>query len=131
MLIERINRQEANKSKIEVDIAYLTGAIRDKKYDVPVMERLYVLAENTSGLIIDQDFVFPDDNEMEVIFGMTVNYILVHQYARTLFFCIEIKCTYDFIFLQFLQDHSYNKMLLLLRLRRRFQILSPPRCTNF
>ncbi|MGF7399089.1 hypothetical protein PQ744_01540 [Thermoanaerobacterium thermosaccharolyticum] len=76
MLIERINRQEANKSKIEVDIAYLTGAIRDKKYDVPVMERLYVLAENTSGLIIDQDFVFPDDDEMEIIFSMTIDYIL-------------------------------------------------------
>lgn len=76
LLIERINRQEANKSKIEVDIAYLTGAIRDKKYDVPVMDRLCILAESTSGLIVDQDFIFPDDNEIEIIFSMTVNYIL-------------------------------------------------------
>ncbi|QSZ28016.1 hypothetical protein ACETAC_03925 [Aceticella autotrophica] len=84
LLIERINRQKINKSKMEVDIAYLNGAIRDKKYDVPISERLCIFAENISGLIIDQHFIFPDDDEKEIVLGMTVDYILTYGKPDTI-----------------------------------------------
>jgi len=60
----------------ELDVAYSSGTIRDKKYERPVSVRMCILAENKSGIILDQDILTPDDNEIHTILNMVANEML-------------------------------------------------------
>jgi hypothetical protein len=57
----------------ELDIAYTSGAIKDKEYERPVSIRICILAESKSGIMLDQDILTPDDNEASIILNMVSN----------------------------------------------------------
>lgn len=57
----------------ELDIAYSSGAIRDKEYERPVSIRMCILAESKSGVILDQDILAPDDDEVRIMLNMVAN----------------------------------------------------------
>lgn len=44
--------------------------------DKPIIPRLCVLADTRSGMILSQDMVTPEENEVDIIFGTLINYIL-------------------------------------------------------
>lgn len=76
LLIERLNKQKINKSIIEIDTLYLNAKINDKQYDRPVVPKLCLIADQRTGIILDQDMLSPEDEEVQSVLDMTINYIL-------------------------------------------------------
>jgi hypothetical protein len=76
LLIKRLEKQPADNSILEIDIAYLKSSINDRGYDKPLIPRLCILADTRSGLLLSQDMITPEDDEVDIIFGTIVDYIL-------------------------------------------------------
>lgn len=79
----------------ELDVAYSSGTIRDKKYERPVSVRMCILAENKSGIILDQDILTPDDNEIHTILNMVANEMLDSEKPSKIL--VRDKATYYLI----------------------------------
>lgn len=75
LLVQRLKKQSANKSILELDIAYLNSAINDETYDKPIITRLCLLADN-NGMIISQTMIEPIDDEIDIVLGTIVDYFL-------------------------------------------------------
>lgn len=76
LLIERLNKQKTNKNIIEIDTLYLNAKINDKQFDRPVVPKLCLMADNHSGIILDQDMLSPEDDDVQCVLDMVINYIL-------------------------------------------------------
>lgn len=76
ILIKRLKKQPQDSAILELDIAYLNSAIKERGYDKPLIPRLCVLADVRSGMLLEQIMMTPDDDEVEVIFGIIINYIM-------------------------------------------------------
>jgi hypothetical protein len=85
LLIAKLNKQKVVNDSIEIDITYLNAVVNDKKYDRPVNPRICIIASRTNGMIIDQSMLSPDDDEIQAIFNMVVNYISNIGKPKTIF----------------------------------------------
>ncbi|MBB6622374.1 hypothetical protein H7E67_02915 [Clostridium gasigenes] len=80
ILMGRLKNQKKNNSILELDTVFLNGTINDRNYIKPLVPVLCVLAESRSGMLISQEMITPDDEEIQVIFGTIINYIM--QYGK-------------------------------------------------
>ncbi|WP_026485660.1 DUF7309 domain-containing protein [Caldanaerobius polysaccharolyticus] len=74
--ISRLNKQQTINSILELDIAYVQGSIKDKKYERPLSIRICVLADSRTGIVLDQKLLSPKDDEISEILRMIIDYIL-------------------------------------------------------
>lgn len=66
----KVSTMDTTEQIWELDIAYINGTIRDKEYERPANIRMCVLAENKSGIMLDQNILTPDDDEAHIILDM-------------------------------------------------------------
>lgn len=85
LLIAKLNKQLAINDNLEIDITYLNTIVNDKRYDRPVNSRICIMANRANGIIIDQYMLLPDDDDIQEIFNMTINYILNIGKPKTIF----------------------------------------------
>lgn len=76
LLIQRLKKQPQGNAILELDIAYLNSTINDISYDKPLIPRLCILADVRSGLLLSQVMITPEDDDVNVIFGTIIDYIL-------------------------------------------------------
>lgn len=75
LLIERLNKLKINRNTIEIDTLFLNTKINDKQFDRPVVPKLCLMADNKTGLMLDQDMLSPEDDDVQCILDMVINYI--------------------------------------------------------
>ncbi len=76
LLMARLKKQKETREKIEIDIVYLNVVVNDKKYDRPIDPKMCMIADFNNGMLIDHDMISPEDDEVEVILDMIINYIM-------------------------------------------------------
>ena len=76
LLIERLSKQKMNKNIIEVDTLFLNTKINDKQFHKPVVPKLCLMADQRTGLVLSQDMLSPEDDDVQCILDMVINYIL-------------------------------------------------------
>lgn len=76
LLVKRLKKKGTDNSILELDIAYLNLTINEKGYDKPLITRLCVLVDTRSGVLLSQIMVKPEDDEIDVVFGIIINHIL-------------------------------------------------------
>lgn len=76
LLLKRLSNQKRIGAQLELDIVYLNSCVNDKKYDKPIMPRLCILVDASTGLLLDQNMVDPEDNDIDVVFDIVFNHIL-------------------------------------------------------
>jgi hypothetical protein len=76
ILVARLNKQKIIDEKLEIDIAYLNSVINDKKYDKPIITRMCILADCRTEAILGCNILTPDDEDVDTIFNMLINYIM-------------------------------------------------------
>ncbi len=92
LLIKRLKKQPSNNSILELDIAYLNSTINDRSYDKPLIPRLCILADKRSEMLLSQVMVTPEDDEVNIVFGTIINYILQREKPKQ----IIVRDTYMF-----------------------------------
>jgi len=83
--IQRLKKQKNSKEKLELDIAYLNSVINDRAYDKPLIPRICILADGKTGMLLDQIFITPEDEEVNVVFNIVFNYIMQRGIPKTIF----------------------------------------------
>jgi len=76
MLISKLSKIKLNNQEWELDIAYLSTTVNDKKYDRPVMGRMCILADKKSEMIINQNMLTPMDDDIQAIFNIVIYQIM-------------------------------------------------------
>lgn len=84
LLINRLKNQKQDDSILELDIVYLNSIINDKGYDKPCIPRLCMLVDARAGLILSQNMITPEDDDINVIFGAVINYILQRRRPKNI-----------------------------------------------
>lgn len=72
LLIANLRKEKPNRNIWEIDISYLGSFIRDKEYERPVNIRMCVLLERKSGVVINQDMVYPLDDDNQIILNVLI-----------------------------------------------------------
>lgn len=80
VLISKLGKMKQNNQVWELDIAYLGSTINDRKFERPINGRICILGERKNGLIINQDFVSPLDDDIQVIFNVVI--FPIFEYGR-------------------------------------------------
>ena len=76
LLINKLKKQKKDGSLLELDIAYLNTVVNDKEYEKPIGTRLCMLVDSNEGFVLEQVLLKPNDDEVNLIFGIIINYIL-------------------------------------------------------
>ncbi|MEQ6359798.1 hypothetical protein V7D15_08870 [Thermoanaerobacter thermohydrosulfuricus] len=85
MLLSRIAKQKNTGTDIEMDIAYVNSTIRDERYERPIAIRSCILADSRTEMVIDQYLLAPEDDEVQYVLDMVINYILNIGKPRRIF----------------------------------------------
>lgn len=85
LLIERLNKLKSNKNIIEIDTLYLKAKINDKQFEKPVVPKLCIMADNRTGIMLDQDMLSPEDDDVQCILDMVINYIFQMGRPKTIY----------------------------------------------
>ncbi|MFA6808086.1 MAG: hypothetical protein WCR27_03750 [Eubacteriales bacterium] len=75
ILISRLKKQKLSKSVLEIDTLFLNASIQESKFVRPIMPVLFLVADHSTGLIIDQEILSPGDEDMSRILDSVTNYI--------------------------------------------------------
>ena len=95
VLIKRLRTQKSNKAILDLDIAHLNSSINDKKYDKPLAMRTCILSDRKSGMVLSQHVMAQEDDEVDVLFTMVINYILEIGIPKTI--CVRDEYMYSII----------------------------------
>ncbi|MGL5084369.1 MAG: DUF7309 domain-containing protein [Clostridium sp.] len=75
VFVQRIIKEKKTSEVVELDIAILNSTIRDKEFEKPIIHRRCILADVKKGIILDHTMITPNDDEIDNIFGILINYI--------------------------------------------------------
>lgn len=76
LLLVKLNKLKTTRNEIELDTLYLNIVINDKEFERPFLGKLLIIADRTSGMLIDQNMLSPKDEVTENIFGIFINYLM-------------------------------------------------------
>ncbi|MHC1681909.1 MAG: hypothetical protein AB6733_03005 [Clostridiaceae bacterium] len=85
VLIQRLKNLHKDKSVLELDIAYINSTINDRNFDKPISPRLCILVEGRSGMILSQTMITPEDNQVDAVFNVIINYIFQKGKPKKIF----------------------------------------------
>lgn len=95
VFVQRIIKQKNSNDTLELDIAILNTVIRDRKFEKPVIHRMCILADVNKGIILDQAMITPNDDEIDNIFGILINYI--NQIGKPKKIIVRDKATWSLL----------------------------------
>jgi hypothetical protein len=75
LLISKLSKEKLNNEKIEIDILYLNTPINNKSLKRPILPKMIVLADCSSGSILDYSMLEQGDDDAQEIIGCLINYI--------------------------------------------------------
>lgn len=75
VMAARLKRQKKVKEKLEIDTLFLDTFIDESKSGRPTIPILLILASRSSGMILDQEFLDPGDDEVAAVLGQVIDYI--------------------------------------------------------
>lgn len=84
IMIQKLNKPKCANFNIQLDIAYLNSVINDKNYDKPLMARMCILADEKTGEIINQSFIKPEDEDVNIVFSLLINCIMLNGKPKTI-----------------------------------------------
>jgi hypothetical protein len=85
LLVSRLKKKKATATELEIDPVVLGTVVNDKKYDRPVMPLLLVVADHKNGMVLWHEMLTPEDDEMQVILGTVVEYIMQMGRPKAIF----------------------------------------------
>lgn len=76
--IGKIKKAAKRKGKeiLELDLFYTDSTVSDEKYDKPVNVKLALLVEKTSGCVVAQQVIEPDEDQAVVLSSMLADWIM-------------------------------------------------------
>jgi len=75
LLLVKLSKLKATNNEVEFDTLYLNIVINDKEFDKPFLGNMLIIADCKSGVIIDQNMLSPNDEVIENILGIFINYL--------------------------------------------------------
>lgn len=75
LLLKKLERQYKNDAVLELDTVYLNSSINDKGYDKPIIPVLLMMADASTGMVLSQNMITPDEDLMGNMIGTVINYI--------------------------------------------------------
>lgn len=85
ILMAKLIKKETTNKEIELDTLYLNTIINDKKFERPVLANLLIIADCKSGVIIDQNILSPEEDIIENVLGIFINYVLQCGKPKTVY----------------------------------------------
>ena len=95
LLIAKLNKLKTIENEIELDTLYLNSVINDKEFGRPYFANLLLLADHKSSLIIDQNMLSPQDDVIQNILGMLINYLMQRGKPKTIY--VRDEYVHDYI----------------------------------
>lgn len=80
LLLARLKKQQKSRMRLEFDLLYLPVPIQEHKDEIPRLPRMAMLADQKSGLPLDQHMAEPGECIEEVVLDMLCDHIL--KYGR-------------------------------------------------
>ncbi len=88
-LMSRLKKMKMNNYSIEVDVVYIKAVVKDEEYYRPVLPRLCIIAD-LNGIILDQNMLGPENDEIQEVLDMTIDFILNNGKPK----CIYVRDEY-------------------------------------
>jgi len=85
LLLVKLNKLKTTRNEIELDTLYLNAVINDKEFERPFLGKLLIIADRTSGMLIDQNVLSPKDEVTENILGIFINYLTQAGKPKTVY----------------------------------------------
>lgn len=80
LLAAKLKKRPRDEEVLEFDMIYLKISIEDERKERPIRPKLILIVDHYDGLIKGQSFFMPEDDEIQVIMELFINYIM--EYGR-------------------------------------------------
>lgn len=85
LLISKLKKEKCNNGNIEIDIFYLNTPINNKSLERPILPKMIIVSDCSSGSILDYSVLEQEDDDTQEILGRLINYITQHGRPKVIF----------------------------------------------
>ena len=75
LLVKRLKGEKKNKQHLEFDVLFIPVPIQDNKNTKPYLKRIVILADSSSGILLDQHLIEQKESVHDCVIGILTGYI--------------------------------------------------------